>query len=67
MNLIRCDLDCKHQRDGYCGLDSVSNIKCPAGKCAYCETDLAIGSAGAKMLHRFPDISDTDHLYPGGQ
>ena len=38
MNLIPCDVDCKHQQEGYCCLDQASRVTNDTGGCAYYET-----------------------------
>lgn len=35
MNLIPCALDCDHQKEGYCGLETTSAVTNTAGGCPY--------------------------------
>lgn len=35
MNLIPCALACRHQKDGYCGLETTAAVTNTAGGCPY--------------------------------
>lgn len=35
MNLIPCALECRHQKEGYCGLETTAAVTNTAGGCPY--------------------------------
>lgn len=35
MNLIHCALNCKYQKDGYCGLESPKSVNLTSSDCPY--------------------------------
>lgn len=37
MNLIECDAECMHQKEGYCCLEHTSKVTNSEGGCAYYE------------------------------
>lgn len=41
MGIIKCALNCKHQNDGYCYLETVTIIMCTDRKCPFYEEKLA--------------------------
>lgn len=54
MSLIKCILDCIHQNDGYCQLDSIDLVSDTKEKCAYFKLK--------GVSNGFMQVSDTDNL-----
>ncbi len=57
MKIIQCILDCKYQRDGYCGLEAISTVNSLKSECPHYDKKLS------DKTKSFPDISDTYKLH----
>ena len=53
MNLIPCALECRHQKEGYCGLETTAAVTNAAGGCPYF-VKKQVGAALGKSL-RLPE------------
>ena len=57
MKMIQCILDCKYQRDGYCGLETISTVNSLKSECPHYDKKLS------DKRERFPNISDSYKLH----
>lgn len=64
MNLIACDKNCKHQRDGYCALSGIGAIASTAeSDCCYYDkqnTQTDLTQISVKALSPYTQISNDD-------
>ena len=63
MNLIRCNLDCRHQQDGYCCLDSIAAITSHDRKCGYLQPSVSSKNLSAQTnLNGLTNVANADNL-----